>query len=319
MASHLFSIIIPTYDRPRQLGSCLEAISCIDYPGDRFEVIVVDDGSEMPLDAIVASFREKLDVVLLTQPHSGPAAGRNTGAARAKGQFLAFTDDDCAPAADWLKALSTCFGRVSEQAVGGKTVNAIVGNLYSTTTQMIVDYLIHGHNPNSERGRFFTSNNFAIPADSFHAMGGFDTTFSLSAGEDRELCDRLSGYGYPLAYAPEVMVYHFHKLTLTTFLRRHFTYGRGSFQFHRTRSRRNNQPLMPESNLLLFYMNLLLYPFSNGLSFRTIVVEMLLVLSQVGNAAGHLWERVNCCSERISRPDFIETAESFNRTVEKDL
>jgi len=69
-------------------------------------VIVVDDGSEMPLEAVVAAFHDQLDVTLLTEPHAGPATARNTGAVRAKGEFLAFTDDDCTPASDWLQTLA---------------------------------------------------------------------------------------------------------------------------------------------------------------------------------------------------------------------
>ena len=72
------------------------------YPQDRFEVIVVDDGSEPPMDSVVSFFRDRLELVLLSQANSGPAAARNTGAAQAKGKFLAFTDDDCTPAPDWL-------------------------------------------------------------------------------------------------------------------------------------------------------------------------------------------------------------------------
>ena len=56
----LFSIIIPTYARPKQLAVCLEAIACLNYPRDRFEVIVVDDGSEAPPEHVVKSFSERL-------------------------------------------------------------------------------------------------------------------------------------------------------------------------------------------------------------------------------------------------------------------
>ena len=55
-----FSIIIPTYNRPQILAGCLEAIALLEYPRDRFEVIVVDDGSENPLDSIVEPFKDKV-------------------------------------------------------------------------------------------------------------------------------------------------------------------------------------------------------------------------------------------------------------------
>ncbi len=84
-----FSVIIPTYQRPEQLGTCLSALTELDYPSDRFEIIVVDDGSPVSPEPVVASFRDRLNLTLLTQPNSGPASARNTGAAHAKGEFLA--------------------------------------------------------------------------------------------------------------------------------------------------------------------------------------------------------------------------------------
>ena len=57
-----FSIIIPTYNRPERLTSCLSAIALVDYPRDRFEVIVVDDGSEKPLDDLVAPLKERIKI-----------------------------------------------------------------------------------------------------------------------------------------------------------------------------------------------------------------------------------------------------------------
>src|SRR6476620_6638293 len=86
------SVIIPTYDRPTQLFKCLCTFAAQDYPRDRFEVVVVDDGSVAQVNDPIASLRHQLDITLLTQPHSGPASARNYGAAHAKGTYLAFTD-----------------------------------------------------------------------------------------------------------------------------------------------------------------------------------------------------------------------------------
>src|SRR5262245_60503957 len=102
----VFSIVIPTYERPRQLAACLQTLARLDYERERFEVIVVDDGGKTPLVNVIAPFHDRLYLTLLTRPNAGPAVARNTGAAQAKGQFLAFTDDDCRPAPDWLKCLA---------------------------------------------------------------------------------------------------------------------------------------------------------------------------------------------------------------------
>ena len=180
-----FSIIVPTYNRPRQLRSCLKALSSLDYPRNCFEVIVVDDGNDgnkVSMGPVVSSFKDRLDITLVRQWHGGPAAARNTGAMRARGEFLAFTDDDCAPESDWLQRLAARFIETSDQAIGGKTINALRGNRYSAASQTVVDYLCQWYNTDPERARFSASNNFAIPAQGFHAIGGFDTTFTHAAG-----------------------------------------------------------------------------------------------------------------------------------------
>ncbi len=136
-----FSIIIPTYSRPKQLSVCLESLTQLEYPRDRFEVLVVDDGSQMPLTDAVARISNTLNVVLLSQPNSGPASARNTGAFQAKGQFLVFTDDDCRPVSTWLKNLASRFASAPDHAIGGHTINALPDNPYSTASQILIDLL----------------------------------------------------------------------------------------------------------------------------------------------------------------------------------
>ncbi len=286
-----FSIIIPTYYRPSQLAACLQSLTCLDYPRNRFEVIVVDDGSKTPPKAVVASFQDRLDVTLLTQIHSGPAAARNTGVARAKGEFLTFIDDDCAPVSNWLQTLAARFARSPNSAITGRTINALHNNLYSTASQILIDYLYAYYNADHSQPRFFTSNNLAIRYDRFQAVGEFDSTFTLAGAEDRELCDRWLHHGYPLIYAPEVLVYHAHVLTLHTFWRQHFTYGRGAFRFHQVRAMHRQQRIRLEP--LKFYLNLLRYPSFQGQGWRTLSIAALLVLSQGANLAGLVWEGIN--------------------------
>jgi GT2 family glycosyltransferase len=281
----VFSIIIPTYDRPAQLAACLQALARLDYHRDRFEVLVVDDGSQTPPETVVTSFRDRLDVTLLAQPHAGPAAARNCGAARAKGRFLAFTDDDCMPAPGWLQSLAARFASTPDQIIGGRTLNALSDNLYSTTSQTIIEVVYAYYNTDPNQASFFASNNLAVPADRFRAIGGFDETFMTS--EDRELCDRWLHHSYRMTYAPEAVVYHAHALTLRTFWRQHFRYGRGAFRFHQTRARRGWGRFMPEPK---FHLTLLGYPFSQARGRRALRLAASLMLSQVASAAGLAWE-----------------------------
>lgn len=285
----LFSIIVPTYARPERLTTCLQSLAQLDYPRERFEVIVVNDGSERPLETVVARFHDKLNVTLLTQPHSGPATARNTGALAAGGKFLVFTDDDCMPASGWLQTLAVRFATAPDCVIGGRTLNALPDNLYSTASQVLIDYLYKYYNSNPNLAIFFASNNFAVPTDRFHAVGGFDTTFPLAAGEDREFCARWLHNGYRMIYAPEVHVYHAHELTLRKFWRQQFNYGRGAFCFRQVSSQRNLGDTRPER--LSFYLNLLTYPFSQASPPQVLLLATLFVVSQVAIAAGLLWEK----------------------------
>jgi glycosyltransferase involved in cell wall biosynthesis len=83
------SIIIPTHSRPVQLAACLASIARLDYPRDRVEVIVVDDGGKTQLSAFNIP-SGGFPLKRLVQAHAGPAAARNNGVAHADGQFVAF-------------------------------------------------------------------------------------------------------------------------------------------------------------------------------------------------------------------------------------
>src|SRR5687768_5734054 len=97
VASRRLSIVIPSRHRPAALARCLTAIAAGDLDGAAFEVVVVLDGEDVA-DPLVP---EGLEVRVLRVPRAGPAVARNRGAAAARGEVLAFTDDDCTPDRDW--------------------------------------------------------------------------------------------------------------------------------------------------------------------------------------------------------------------------
>lgn len=115
-----FSIIIPTYNRPEMLSSCLESLAILEYPRDLFEVIVVDDGSSISPESIIERFSERIRILLLSKTNGGPAAARNFGIAAAKGKYFAFTDDDCMPDRFWLKELEATLEQDSSVMAGGQ-------------------------------------------------------------------------------------------------------------------------------------------------------------------------------------------------------
>ena len=280
----IFSIIIPTYNRPQKLTTCLESLTYIDYPRDRFEVIIVDDGSDQVLDSLIEPYHNLLNITLIRQKNAGPAKARNTGVNVAKGKYIAFTDDDCIADSHWLSVLEKAFINSPNALVGGKTINVLSDNPYSTASQLLIDYLYEYYNHRSEKSQFFASNNFAISRELFNHLGQFDLTFPLAAGEDREFCDRCLFKGYSLSYVPQALIYHAHYLNFRKFWQQHFNYGCGAFFFRQLHAQRTNKTIKIEP--LTFYRNLLIYPFFSQSKLFKLFLSALLVISQVANAIG---------------------------------
>jgi glycosyltransferase involved in cell wall biosynthesis len=296
IAGPFFSIVVPTYNREEKLACCLKSLARLDYARDRFEVIVVNDGGAAP-DAIAASFADDLPLKLLHQRHACAAAARNTGAAEARGEFLAFTDDDCAPDPHWLAALAQSLSAWPDHLIGGRTVNALPHNVFSTASQLLASYVYSYYNSDPHAARFFASNNMSLSVDRFRTLGGFDATYTRTAAEDRDLCDRWRYHGYRMTYAPEAVAHHAHDLTFRTFWRQHFNYGRGAHQFHQARSLRDQKPIKLEPPS--FYTNLLRLPFVDSERLRAALLAGLLVVSQSANAAGFFWEKFSQPQQQV--------------------
>ena len=291
-----FSVIVPTYNRPDRLRVCLQSLAALLYPPDRFEVIVVDDGGGVPLDPIAASAREHVDVTLIRQKNSGPAAARNRGAAAARGDMFAFTDDDCMPEPTWLHEFVRGVDGPSRKMLGGRTVNALPGNAFASASQTLIDYLYVYYNEAVSRSSFFTSNNIALPRGPFEDVGGFAVSFPRAAGEDREFCSRWLRHGLEMEYVPTAGVRHAHDLNARTFWFQHFNYGRAAFSFHRDRPDRVDEPLNPEP--IAFYLNLIRYPFQTEPEGRPLTESVLLGVSQIANAAGYFAEALTSKGRR---------------------
>jgi glycosyltransferase involved in cell wall biosynthesis len=274
------SIVVPTYERPAALAACLKSLAALDYPRDRFDVVVVDDGGRAPLEPVVEPFRGRLDLTLLRQPRAGPAAARNAGAERAEGDLLAFTDDDCRPRPDWLRQLAGRFAASPQEAFGGQTINALPRNVYSAAAQLVIDVGYRQNNSGPPDRRWFTTNNLAVPAAGFRAVGGFDPSFRTS--EDRDFCSRWVQSGLRMSYEPGAVVEHAHPLSLASFLQLHFAYGRGAFRYHREQ-RRQGRPVRVEPS---FYLALARAPLAEEDRSRRLALGGLLVLWHLVNTAG---------------------------------
>jgi glycosyltransferase involved in cell wall biosynthesis len=295
VSAPFFSVVVPTHRRVPRLRACLDALAALEYPQERFEVIVVNDGSEGLSPDQMAAVSGRLCLVVLDQPWAGPAAARNTGASRARGRYVVFTDDDCTATPDWLRVLEAAVLDNANALVGGRAVNGLRDDLCATASQMLIDYLYEYYHGGIARGpRFFTSNNMCVPNETLHAVGGFDASFMLPAGEDREFCDRWIAAGHPLVYEPRAIVRHEHAMSLWSFTRQHLNYGRGAWAFHQARARRATGPVAVEP--WSFYARLVTFPLTHSGGPRAAALAALLIWSQVTNVAGYFLERVRSAS-----------------------
>ena len=291
MTSPRFSVIVPTRARLPQLRRCLTALAAQTMARNDFEVVIVNDGSPPLPEAELNAYRERLTIRSIHQAWGGPATARNTGIREAHGAYLAFTDDDCAPACNWLATIDGALRRTPDALVGGHVRNALNDNVFSEASQLLIDFLYDRFDTAATRGpRFFTSNNFAGATESFRALGGFDTTFRLPAGEDRDLSDRWLTAGWPHEYVPEALVQHHHVMSFRSFTRQHLNYGRGAWTFHQARARRHSG--MRQTEALGFYVALLGYPLQKGRTHRPVAQVALLAWSQGVNALGYFLEKV---------------------------
>ena len=281
------SVIIPTYNRPARLTACLRALAEQDYPVDRFEVVVVDDGSETPLDALILHYRDGIHITAARIANGGPAAARNHGAQIARGRFLAFTDDDCVPSSGWLSALMTVLSSSPEALAGGSIRNALVENPFSVASQLILDFIHSYSQKHPESLRFFPSDNIALASRLFGELGGFNPQFRTS--EDRDLCDRWSDSGRRLVYVPEAIVYHSHNLRFRSFWRQHLGYGRGACRFYRAHRFRRPGESTIRGDFYLALLHRLPLLIMRQTRHR-LILPLLMAVWQAANLTGFLQE-----------------------------
>ena len=289
-----FSIVVPTYNRPERLAECVASFSALQYDRERFEVVIVDDGSPRieEVRGALSPYYDRIALRLLEQSHAGPAAARNLGAGAARHEFIAFTDDDCRVDPGWLSALAGQFAAHPGGLLGGRTVNALTENACAEASQALVDFLLEYFI--AKGAPFFASNNIAVARETFERVGGFDLRFPLAGGEDREFCARYHRAGCPLVYAEDAVVAHYHALTVRRFLRQHYNYGRGAYCYRRVHAARGGPVVGFER--WRFYLDLVRYPLSaKGIDKRG-RVTLLMFATQVANATGFF-------AEKLTRPN----------------
>jgi glycosyltransferase involved in cell wall biosynthesis len=186
------SVVIPSRDRPAGVARLLEALRHQTIGIHRFEVIVVDDGSELPSSPEPEGLRLRL---IRHERSRGPGAARNSGWRAAHAPLVAFIDDDCVPAEGWLEGLLAAADGDQLVVQGSVRPKAERRAPLSHTIE------VGGISP------LFVSANIAYPRALLEHLDGFDERFRR-AGEDAELGARAMQAGAGARFAPDALVYH---------------------------------------------------------------------------------------------------------------
>jgi len=191
------SVIVPTYNRAFLLKGLLESLREQTYPSDRFEVIVVDDGSIDETPQVVGEFAQFVPFAVryFRQPRKGPAAARNLGIQQSRGEIIAFVDSDVTVAKDWLMNAVRYFLTGDVDGVEGRT----------EPCGMETPFAHCAHN--LKGGQFLTCNIFYTRAV-LDRVGGFDERFRAPHREDSDLAWRVLDAGGHIVFAPDVVAFH---------------------------------------------------------------------------------------------------------------
>lgn len=202
-------MLIATYRRAAFLPDLVGCLEAQTLPRERFEVVIVDDGSDDDTWSVLSHQAERSSLrlaVLRRARNGGPAAARNRAVALSHGELLAFTDDDCLPSPRWLEALVRAAAGVD--LVQGRTEPdpnpaGMQSGPWARTLRIV------------EPTALFETCNIAYRRSAFERVGGFDESQAVSArpggrhfGEDVRLGSAVVGSGGARRFAPDALVHH---------------------------------------------------------------------------------------------------------------
>jgi len=229
MSDYLFSIIVPSYNRSGELVELMESFGRQNIDKDKFEVLIVDDGSTDDTEKIINNFISKMDfqIRFFKRSHEGPGPARNYGMSKAKGDFFLFIDSDCIADENWLKELSIAIENEKPDAFGGP--DGVLPNF--TPLQKAIDYSMtsflttggmRGHSKKKLAKYYPRSFNMGIHREIYEKLGGMGT---LRHGQDLEFSRRIVASGAKVIPVPDAKVYHKRRTSLKKFFRQMFNWG----------------------------------------------------------------------------------------------
>ncbi|MFQ5583682.1 MAG: glycosyltransferase [Calditrichia bacterium] len=226
---NFYSIIVPSFNRQKEIGELIESLIQLKFPADRFELIIADDGSTDGTEVLVGKFQERVNFPLYfhSQKNQGPGAARNMGMEKARGDFFIFIDSDCTVSAEWLKAIDTALREEQADAFGGPDsyrddFPLLLKAINYSMTSFITTGGIRGHNK-KKLGKFYPrSFNMGLSREVYRQIGGFG---ALRHGQDIEFSNRIIKSGAKVVSVPQAIVYHKRRTSLKKFFRQVFNWG----------------------------------------------------------------------------------------------
>jgi glycosyltransferase involved in cell wall biosynthesis len=194
------SIIIPALNEEKMIGRCLESLTRLAFARDRFEVLVIDNGSRDRTLDIAESFKDRLNLKVLQQGGVRISALRNLGAQTAAGDILAFLDADCLAPADWLDRIFALAPADGAGVLGAHYLlpedSSWVGRTWHRYQEA----------PKSGEVSHVPAGDLIMRREDFLELRGFDET--IQTNEDYELCDRARKAGMNVRAYPQIGVVH---------------------------------------------------------------------------------------------------------------
>lgn len=200
------SVVIPAYNCAKSVERLLTSLFAQTYPRERYEIILVDDGSSDNTAAVAQRSLAQWDGAgrVLRKPNGGPASARNHGMRASTADVIAFIDADCVADPDWLECVVTSLA-TGAAGVGGPLRNVAPPGWVTGYLDACQFYRQRARNGAVD---YLLTANVAFRREALAQVGGFIERRGVWA-EDADLSFRLKQHGYTLLLAPGGVVTHF--------------------------------------------------------------------------------------------------------------